>query len=141
MAAVIAADVFPLPTFAAGVGPFPGGTGRWHGDPGTLGAAGRTAAADLYLALVTRACIGIAGRGKRIVIEGPLARNRLFCAALASLAGVPVHPSPDATGTAAGAAALLAGFGEPGPLPAPVEPLGLPGLAGFAERWERLAAG
>ena len=109
LAAVVAAGVVPLPSFAPGVGPFPSRRGGWLGDPGRLPPAGRTAAADLYLALVTRACLGLAGRGGRIVVEGPLARNALYCGALAALAGVPVHPSPDATGTAAGAASLFAG--------------------------------
>jgi len=138
LAAVLAADVFPLPSFAPGVGPFPHAPGRWHGDPATLAPAARTAAADLYLALVTDACLGLAGRGRRIVVEGPLARNRLYCATLAALAGVPVHPSPDATGTSAGAAALL-GDATPGALPPPVEATPVPGLAAFAGRWRGFA--
>ena len=129
LAAAVAAGVVPLPTFAAGVGPFPSGRGAWLGDPGGLSPAGRTAAADLYLALVTRACLGLAGRGGRIVVEGPLARNALYCGTLAALAGVPVHPSPDATGTAAGAAGLFAGDAEPGVLPTAAGPLDVPGLA------------
>ena len=52
---------------------------------------------------------------------------------------MPVHPSPDATGTAAGAASLFAGTAEAGALPATAAPLDLPGLAALAERWERLA--
>ncbi len=141
LAAVVAKGVVPLPTFAAGVGPYPAGQGRWDGDPGGLSPAERTAAADLYLALVTRACLGLAGRGRRIVVEGPLARNRVYCAVLAALPDLPVHPSPDATGTAAGAAGLFAGVAEAGALPEPVAPLGVPGLAALAERWNRLAAG
>jgi sugar (pentulose or hexulose) kinase len=137
-AAVLAADVFPLPTFAPGVGPFPAGAGRWHGDLAALAPAARTAAADLYLALVTRECLALAGLGERIVVEGPLARNALFCGLLAALVGVPVHPSPDATGTAAGAAALLGGAALGG-VPAAVTPRALAGLAEFAERWRTLA--
>lgn len=139
LAAVVAAGVAPLPTFAPGVGPFPAGRGGWLGEPAGLSPAGRTAAADLYLALVTRACLGLAGQGGRIVVEGPLARNALYCGALAALAGVPVHPSPDATGTAAGAASLFAGLANAGSLPVAVAPLDPPGLAALAERWGRLA--
>lgn len=141
LAAVVAKGVLPLPTRAAGVGPFPAGRGGWLGDAGGLAPAERTAAADLYLALVTRACLGLAGCGGRIVVEGPLARNPLYCGALAALAGVPVHASPDATGTAAGAAGLFAGLADGGPLPEPVATLAVPGLADLAARWEAAAGG
>jgi sugar (pentulose or hexulose) kinase len=141
LARVVACGTVPLPSRVPGVGPFPAGPGGWLGDPGGLSAAERTAAADLYLALVTRICIGLAGRGRRIVVEGPLARNALYCAALAALARVPVHPSPDATGTAAGAASLFAGLADAGPLPTALTPLDVPGLAALARRWEAAATG
>jgi sugar (pentulose or hexulose) kinase len=131
---VLARGTLPLPPFVPGVGPFPHGPGRWHGDPGRLAPAERTAAADLYLALVTDACVDLAGRGAALVVEGPLARNLLYCRLLAALAGVPVHPSPDATGTAAGAARLLADLPPP-ELPAPVSPLALEGLPEVAGTW------
>ena len=139
VARVIARDTFALPTFAPGVGPFPAGRGRWHGDPAALAPAERTAAADLYLALVTRACLSLAGLGSAIVVEGPLARNATYCALLAALADTPVHPSPDATGTATGAAMLLSDAPLPGGLPPPIPPLAAPGLAAYAGRWLALA--
>ena len=139
LAAVVAKGVLPLPTRVAGVGPFPAGGGGWLGGGDGPEGAERTAAADLYLALVTRACLGLAGCGRRIVVEGPLARNPLYCGALAALAGVPVHASPDMTGTAAGAAGLFAGLADAAPLPAPVAPLDPPGLAALAARWEAAA--
>lgn len=139
-AAVVAAGVVPLPAAVPGVGPYPRGGGGWLGDPAGLAPGERTAAADLYLALLTRACLGLAGQGGRIVVEGPLARNAVYCGALAALAGVPVHPSPDATGTAAGAASLFdGGRSDAGGLPAPAVPLAVPGLTDLAGRWERRA--
>lgn len=139
LAAVVARGVLPLPPFVAGVGPFPRGPGRWHGDPGSLAPGERSAAADLYLALVTCACLDLAGRGAAIVVEGPLARNPLYCGLLAALVDMPVHPSPDATGTAGGAARLIADLPPPA-LPPPVAPLAPPGLAAAAADWRARAA-
>ncbi|MDB5588342.1 MAG: carbohydrate kinase [Devosia sp.] len=109
IAKVIAEDVQALPSFMAGVGPFPGSVGRWTNGPDQLSAGERTAAVSLYLALVTQACLGLAGVGRQIVIEGPLARNALFGEALARLTGVPVNASGDATGTSLGASMLFGG--------------------------------
>ncbi|MCP8884219.1 FGGY-family carbohydrate kinase [Devosia sp. XJ19-1] len=109
VAHVIANDVQALPSFAPGVGPFGGNAGRWTVDPASLSAGQRTAAASLYLALVARACLDLCGLGRSITLEGPLARNGLFGAALARLSGVPVHASGDATGTSLGASLLFGG--------------------------------
>jgi sugar (pentulose or hexulose) kinase len=137
--AVIDGGALALPSFVSGVGPFPGGVGGMEGD-GALGAGGRTALADLYLALVTRECLTLAGVGARIVVEGPLARNASFCGLVAALTGVPVHPSPDATGTAMGAALLLDPPGAPsGEVPAAVPPLAVAGLDAYARRWRERA--
>src|SRR5690606_7090781 len=102
-------DVQALPSFMEGVGPFPGSVGRWTQAPEQLSAGERTAAVSLYLALVTQACLELAGVGRQIVIEGPLARNALFGQALARLTGVPVSASGDATGTSLGASMLFGG--------------------------------
>ncbi|HTM76605.1 MAG TPA: FGGY family carbohydrate kinase, partial [Devosia sp.] len=88
IARVINQDVQALPSFMAGVGPFPGAVGRWTKGPEQLSAGERTAAVSLYLALVTQACLGLAGVGRQIIIEGPLARNEVFGQALAALTGV-----------------------------------------------------
>jgi sugar (pentulose or hexulose) kinase len=109
VAKVIAGDVQALPSFMAGVGPFPASIGRWTNGPDQLSAGERTAAVSLYLALMTQACLGLAGVGRQIIIEGPLARNALFGQALARLTGVPVSASGDATGTSLGASMLFGG--------------------------------
>jgi sugar (pentulose or hexulose) kinase len=135
VARVIARKVFALPPVVPAVGPFQHGPGGWAGDPARLDPGERSAAADLYLALCTRACLGLAGLGRAIVIEGPLARNPVYCGLVAALTGRPVHPSPDATGTAIGAAMLLADAPAAAALPPAIAPLRPRGLGGYAERW------
>lgn len=137
--AVISGDVQALPSFMAGVGPFPDHVGRWTGDLGTLSPGERTAAVSLYLALVTQTCLGLCGLGKQIIIEGPLARNQLFAAALARLTGVPVQASGDATGTSLGASMLFGGGGGSA-TGTPIAPLEHEGFDAYAARWRaRLA--
>ncbi|QQR37918.1 FGGY-family carbohydrate kinase [Devosia rhizoryzae] len=137
---VIDQAIMALPSFTPGVGPYPDHQGRWTVDPDTLTPAQRTAAASLYLALMARTCLSLCGLGRSITLEGPLARNQLFGAALTQLTGVPVHASGDATGTSLGASLLFGGSlsqGEPG---APIAPLNIPGFDAYSERWhQRLA--
>ena len=131
---VIAGDVQALPSFMPGVGPFPNHVGCWTGDADTLSPGQRTAAVSLYLALVTEACLGLCGLGGQIIIEGPLARNGLFAAALARLTGVPVRTSGDATGTSLGASMLFGGMAGTN-AGTPVAPLDHAGFAAYAEHW------
>lgn len=134
IAAVIAAGIQALPSFVPGVGPFGGSKGGWSVDPDGLSDGARTAAASLYLALMTRECLGLCGLGQKIIVEGPLARNRLFCAALGRLSGVPVHASGDSTGTSMGAS-LLFGGGSEAALGDPIPPLEYAGFDDYAARW------
>ena len=133
--------IFALPTFAPGVGPFGGGRGRLEGPAAALRPAERSALADLYVALVARAAWRLPAPARGIVVEGPLARNAVVCGLLAALAGQPVHASPDATGTAVGAALLLDAPGAPsGALPGDATaPLAVAGLDAYARRWRERA--
>lgn len=135
IARVIESDIQALPTLIPGVGPFPQGKGGWTTAPQALSAGERTAAASLYLALMTEACLGLCGLGQRIVIEGPLARNALFGPALAALTGVAVSASGDATGTSLGASLLFGGERAERPALPPLAPFVHPGLADYATRW------
>lgn len=135
IARVIDGDVQALPSFTPGVGPFPQHEGSWTIDPATLGAAERTAAVSLYLALVTEACLGLCGLGHEIIVEGPLSRNALFGAALARLTGVPVRASGDATGTSLGASMLLGGSAPQAETSPAIAPLDHPGFDAYAARW------
>ena len=132
--AVITGDVQALPSFMPGVGPFPGHVGCWTADAEALSPGQRTAAVSLYLALVTQACLSLCGLGQQIIIEGPLARNGPFAAALARLTGVSVLTSGDATGTSLGASMLFGGVAGKAS-GAPVAPLDHAGLAAYAARW------
>jgi len=135
IASVIAKDVQALPSFMAGVGPFPGSVGRWTKDPEGLSAGERTAVVSLYLALVTQACLELAGVGKQIVIEGPLARNALFGEALARLTGVKVSASGDATGTSLGASMLFGGTHTAAAPGLDRPPLQTEGFDAYCARW------
>jgi sugar (pentulose or hexulose) kinase len=139
IAEVIATGAMVLPTFAEGVGPFPHGKGRWTDGADALTSGQRTAAASLYLALVTDAALDLCGQGREIVVEGPLARNRLYCAALARLRPVPVRPSGDSTGTSLGAALLLGPIGERAEDLPPISPLDLAGFDAYTATWRRTA--
>ncbi|MGV8832822.1 MAG: FGGY-family carbohydrate kinase [Devosia sp.] len=137
--AVIAGDVQALPSFMAGVGPFPTHVGCWTGNPDALSPGARTAAVSLYLALVTQTCLSLCGLGQQIIIEGPLARNGLYASALARLTGVPVQASGDATGTGLGASMLFGGAAGSATGTA-VAPLEHAGFDAYAARWRaRLA--
>lgn len=139
--AVLKAGVFAVPPIVAGVGPFPKGTGGIEGPVEALPPGGRTALADLYLALVTCKSLALSGGpGNPIIVEGPLARNVLYCRLLASFTGRAVHPSPDATGTLLGAARLLGlGAASSGGLPPAVAPLDAAGLRAYAAAWRERA--
>lgn len=133
IARVIEQDIRVRPAVVHGVGPFPDAAGGWTREPATP--AERTAAASLYLALMTESCLGLCGLGREIIIEGPLARNALFGRALARLTGVKVSASGDATGTSLGASMLFgAGEGHAAAGMA-LEPLDLPGFDAYAARW------
>jgi len=135
VARVIGDDIRVQPNFTPGVGPFPAASGRWTHEREALSPGERTAAASLYLALVTRACLDLCGLGRDIIIEGPLARNALFGQALARLSGVPVRASGDATGTSLGAS-MLFGAGQGRAVAGDVaEPLDLAAFEGYAARW------
>lgn len=133
--AVINDDVQALPTFAPGVGPFGSRNGRWTVEASELPAGQRTAAASLYLALVARECLDLCGLGHSITIEGPLARNALFGAALAALSGRPVHASGDGTGTGLGASLLFGGQPAHEQHDNPIAPFDHPGFDAYVARW------
>ena len=140
IAHVVGHDVQALPSFAPGVGPFGHRTGQWTVDPAKLTAGQRTAAASLYLALTTEACLGLCGLGRSITLEGPLARNRLFAAALARLTGVTVFASGDATGTSLGASLLFGGALPEAEGSHAIAPLQVGGLDAYVERWRQRVA-
>jgi sugar (pentulose or hexulose) kinase len=136
IAHVLVSDVTILPSFAGAVGPFPNRTGSWINGPDGLTPGKKLCAVSLYLALVTLTGLELAGMADDIVVEGPLAKNEVFCRALAAFCDKRVRPSSDATGTSFGAALLFEDKGSDGPaLPEPVAALAHAGLADYAARW------
>jgi sugar (pentulose or hexulose) kinase len=142
VARVVSRKIMALPTFAPGTGPFGRSPGRWSDDPSALSVRERAAAASLYTALVTEACLSLAGAAGPVVVEGPFARNATFLGALAQLVPRPVIARPDATGTTDGAALLAFGpHSRPDLRDQPVvKPLAID-LSAYAARWrERVNA-
>ena len=136
---VLARGIQVLPGLMPGVGPYPKAPGGWTVDETLLTPGERHAAASLYLALVTETCLELCGLGHTIIVEGPLARNAIYCRALARWTGVLVRPSADATGTSLGAA-LLFGGGSPIADEAPVTPFG-PEIDAYRASWrEKVSA-
>lgn len=138
--AVLDGGVMVRPTFTPGCGPFPAGKGSWSVDPASLSTGVRTAAVSLYLALVARAAMAVAGTAGPIVIEGPFGRDTLFAEALQQLTSRPVLVAAGATGTSTGAAMLALGP-DGHPNLAPDRPVGgtydLTSLEDYADRWAR----
>lgn len=132
----ISSGAMILPSFAPGVGPFPNGEGRWVGD--FLGDMDRAAAVVLYMALMTKTCLSLAGIGDAIVVEGPLASNKIYCLLLAELTGVSTYRSGDATGTSTGAA-MLFGVETRENMGWPVAPTHISGLNEYANAWLKAA--
>ncbi|WP_062203316.1 FGGY-family carbohydrate kinase [Aureimonas sp. AU12] len=140
--AVVSRSVMALPSFTAGSGPFPDRAGHWSGPTGDLTASERTAAASLYAALMTDTVLRLIGADGPTIVEGPFARNALYCRALGLLTGRPVTAALANTGTSAGAALLARGMpqAQPGGAEAPsAPPRPIEGLGAYAERWRRMA--
>ena len=76
-------DTMVLPSWVAGVGPYPYSNARWMGLPRTP--ESRLAAAGIYAALMTDTCLDLIGAKRRIVIEGRFASMELFVRTLATL--------------------------------------------------------
>ncbi len=138
VAAIIASGVLAIPAFSDQGGPFAGRKGRVEG-PAPATAAGRTALATLYTALMTAHLIVRLEAPGDLIVEGGFNRTPAFAAVLAGLLpSRQVVLAPKSAGAAAGAA-LLARWGEPVEPPrcVPAHAWVLPGLHAYRERWER----
>lgn len=133
---VIKTGAMVLPSFIDGVGPFAGASGKWIG--AFANDAERAAGVALYMALMSKTCLSLAGIGDAIVVEGPLAKNDIYCGLLAALTGVPTYRSGDATGTSTGAA-MLFGVEPRNNFGILAEPLTIKGLGDYAADWSKAA--
>jgi sugar (pentulose or hexulose) kinase len=144
--AIIAHDVFALPSFSDAGGPVAGSGNRGRIDGTVTGGPGRRAAlATLYAALMTSEALDTVESRSPIVIDGPFSRNDLFCSLLAALrARQRVASSLLQEGTAAGAA-VLALMDLAGDLPKfevelkPHEPGEFVGLGAYQSAWRAKA--
>ena len=106
LGAVLAEEVMLFPAVVGDTGPFQGRAARWAPHEPALGSPARVVAASLYLALVTSRCLELIGHDGPVVVEGPFARNAVFCKMLSVASGSGVEIAGTATGTSQGAALL-----------------------------------
>ncbi len=143
IAQLIAAGTMALPSFSDLGGPMPGTGGKGHIiGPIPENRHQRVALATLYCALMSVAAIEVIGSRNQIIIDGGLARNRLYAEIIAALRpNQPVRLSAAVEGTSLGAA-LLWRWQQHEPPPLALDHVTAPaidGLAGYAEQWRRLA--
>lgn len=137
LAAVIASGVMLLPSVQPGSGPFPQRQSSWLGEARSPGE--RFATVSLYLAMMTTTCLELTGAGGPVIVEGPFAKNRVYCAMLAAASGRNVlSGSGGATGTSLGAALLAAPAAVRQPAFRPVEATADMSLRGYFEAWRAL---
>ena len=143
IARVVGESIMALPTFAPGSGPFPLAAGRWSHDLATLTPPEVSVAASLYAALMTATCLDLLGAEGEVVVEGPFARNDLYCDALQMRLGRDVHAASGGTGTSAGAARLFGGAGRtPGSRLRPPSALwDAARFSAYVRRWTELGSG
>jgi sugar (pentulose or hexulose) kinase len=144
--AIVARSIFALPSFSDTGGPVAGSGNRGHIEgPLTGTPAERASLATLYTALMAAEALDAVHSCSPIVVDGPFARNDLFCELLAALRpGQPVSASPLQEGTAAGAAvlALMCPAGNPPKLEVALKghaPALLPDLARYHAAWRAKA--
>jgi hypothetical protein len=129
-------DIFALPTFQKGVGPFPRNTGRWIRRPSDQ--LGRRAVAGLYLALVANVSLDLIGDKETLVIEGRFADDPVFTGALATLRRHQrVYLSDASNSLPYGALRLIDPTLPSQAVLRRVEPLGCD-LAGYAAAWRSM---
>lgn len=141
IAQIIDAHIMALPSFVPDVGPFPKSDGRWTHAPDDLPPGMRTAAASLYLALMTAESMSCAGADGPTIIEGPMTANAAFGSALAAIIERPVFASTSAGGTSLGVLHLVDPKRQstpPSDMP-PFPPLMQAGFADYVRKWREQA--
>jgi sugar (pentulose or hexulose) kinase len=135
VAGVVASGARVLPTFAPGVGPFPGQRGRWIDMP--TDQAARRAAVSLYAALMADVSLDLIGARARILVEGRFAEAEVFVRGLASLRpNDRIYVSNAHTDVSYGALRLLNPDLQPTAALVRVQPLEVP-LAAYRDAWRR----
>lgn len=144
VAALIASEVFALPSFTGSAGPMPGteNKGRIIGTISTP--RQRASLAALYCALMVSEQLDHVKSRHDIIVDGPFAQNAVLLAVLAALRPAQrVLASDLRDGTTAGAACLA--LMADGKLPhidikvTQIHPASLDGLAAYRKKWKELA--
>jgi sugar (pentulose or hexulose) kinase len=105
VASVLKAKSMLLPSVVTTSGPYQNLSGHWVNVKETMGAGEYYAAVSFYLALMTSTCLDLVKADGIIVVEGPFAKNELYCLMLEAVTSRQVLPSIG-TGTSIGAALL-----------------------------------
>ena len=130
----VTSEVYALPNFSEGSGPFGGRRAEILGQT-----ANGTALASLYSALMLDYVLDLLGCEGELIMEGAWLRNRLLCQLLAQLrTEQPLVCSTDPTGTVTGAAQLALGGAPTTRWLEPVSPTALEGLDDYRDRWRDL---
>lgn len=135
IATVLANDVMLLPAVVPDTGPFRGQIAQWSPREPAVGSGTRSAATAFYLALVTAHMLTLIGHRGDIIIEGPFAQNTAYLQMLSAATCCIVIASTGATGTARGAALLIAGTQVQTTIPAVATAPPPDGFAAYAARW------
>ena len=129
LSSVLTSKIMLLPSVQQGSGPFPTAKAHWIGTPSP---GERPVAIAFYLAMMTATCLDLIGAEGDIVIEGPFAANRYYCAMVQAATGRPVLAQADqSTGTSIGAALLADMARRP--------PSGTAGRRNFPPAWSHYA--
>jgi sugar (pentulose or hexulose) kinase len=131
---VLETPVLLLPSVETGSGPFPHCKATWL--PAEPPPSLISAAASLYLAMMTATSLDLTGAKGPVIVEGPFARNRVYLDMLTVATGRPVHASgASSTGTSIGAALLA--LGKQAGVPETATPIPLPddGMRAKLETW------
>lgn len=137
--AVLAEPILLLPAVVTSSGPFQGRASGFTTPPRSPGQ--RQVALSFYLALMTDACLELAGAEGPAIVEGPFAENEDYCAMLAAVRPGGVRIARSVTGTSIGAAMLVMKERHE-PDTAPVIATDVDRLRTYAEAWRaRVAAG
>lgn len=102
---VLQKEVMLMPSIVTSSGPYQGHQFRWLGEDKKLSGGEYYVAVSFYLALMTASCLELIGAKGDCLVEGPFAKNVLFCNMLAAATNRRVIPS-EGTGTSIGAALL-----------------------------------
>lgn len=97
-----------LPSVESLSGPYQGADYRWTVDPNTLSPEERYNVISFYLGMMTCTCLSLCSTSGPVVVEGPFAKNQLYCALLAAVTGRAILGDvSSSTGTSVGAAMLV----------------------------------